>query len=214
MTAKQAMARTERVRKGKTRPGAPRTVDASHADHAGSAAAAPHVALASRAPRQTERRVQRQAERRATILAAALEELRRSEEMTAANPGMLLRLALSYGGRTEIADALKRVAEDAKSGRLDPAEIDEETLRAYLYDPATPDPDLLIRTAGEMRISNYLLWQISYSEFWVTPKCWLEFDRSLLFQSFRDYASRVRRSVRRVSADAAGAEDPGDQALS
>jgi undecaprenyl diphosphate synthase len=125
--------------------------------------------------------------------AAALEELRRTEEMTARNPGMLLRLALSYGGRTEIADALRRVAEDAQAGRLDPREIDEETMRAYLYDPTTPDPDLLIRTAGEMRISNFLLWQISYSELFVSDVCWPEFRKAELLEALRAYASRQRK---------------------
>jgi undecaprenyl diphosphate synthase len=124
---------------------------------------------------------------------SALEELRRTEEMTAANGGMLLRLALSYGARTEIADALRQVAEDAKAGRLDPASIDEETLRAYLYDPATPDPDLLIRTAGEMRISNFLLWQISYSELYVSDVCWPEFRKPELFAALRAYTGRKRK---------------------
>jgi undecaprenyl diphosphate synthase len=125
--------------------------------------------------------------------AAALEELRRTEEMTAQNPGMLLRLALSYGGRTEIADALRRVAEDARTGALDPSQIDEETLRAYLYDPTTPDPDLLIRTAGEMRISNFLLWQISYAELYVSDVCWPEFRTPELMEALRAYASRQRK---------------------
>jgi undecaprenyl diphosphate synthase len=129
----------------------------------------------------------------ADLPAAALEELRRTEAMTARNPGMLLRLALSYGSRTEIADAVRQLAEDAKSGRLDPSDIDEETLRAYLYDPTTPDPDLLIRTAGEMRISNFLLWQISYSELYVSDVCWPEFRKAQLLEALRAYASRQRK---------------------
>ncbi len=125
--------------------------------------------------------------------AGALKELRRTEEHTAANDGMLLRLALSYGGRTEIADAVRQIAEDARSGVLDPARIDEETLRAYLYDPETPDPDLLVRTAGEMRVSNFLLWQISYSELYVAPECWPEFRRAQLLEAMRAYAGRKRK---------------------
>jgi undecaprenyl diphosphate synthase len=125
--------------------------------------------------------------------AAALEELRRTEAMTAENRGMLLRLALSYGSRTEIADAVRQLAEDVKAGRLAPSDIDEETLRAYLYDPETPDPDLLIRTAGEMRISNFLLWQISYSELYVSDVCWPEFRTPQLMEALRAYASRQRK---------------------
>jgi len=125
--------------------------------------------------------------------AHALEELRRTEEITSGNRGMLLRLALSYGSRTEIADALRQIAADARAGVLDPARIDEETLRAYLYDPETPDPDLLIRTAGEMRVSNFLLWQISYSELFVSNVCWPEFRRPQLMEALRSYAGRRRK---------------------
>ncbi len=131
--------------------------------------------------------------RLADLPAGALRELRRTEDETAKNEGMLLRLALSYGGRTEIADAVRRMAEDARSGLLDPKQIDEESLRAYLYDPATPDPDLLVRTAGEMRISNFLLWQISYSELYVSNLCWPEFRRAELLEAMRAYAGRKRK---------------------
>ena len=134
----------------------------------------------------------------------ALDELRRTEEVTAHNRGMLLRLALSYGSRTEIADALRQIAADAKSGVLDPSRIDEETLRAYLYDPETPDPDLLIRTAGEMRVSNFLLWQISYSELFVSNVCWPEFRRPQLLEALRSYAGR-RRKFGGLIADSAPA---------
>ena len=102
----------------------------------------------------------------------ALEELRRTEELTSKNKGMLLRLALSYGSRSEIADGLKRLIEDARAGSIAVEDVDEETLRRYLYDPTTPDPDLVIRTAGEMRLSNFLLWQASYAELFVAEKCW------------------------------------------
>lgn len=123
----------------------------------------------------------------------ALNTLRETERLTANNGGMVLRLALSYGARTELADASRRLAEDVEAGRRSSADIDEETLRSYLYDPDTPDPDLLIRTAGEMRLSNFLLWQISYSEFYVTDVCWPGFRRQHLLEALRSFASRERR---------------------
>lgn len=125
--------------------------------------------------------------------APVLRDLRETESITRANGGMLLRLALSYGSRTEVADAVRQIALDARNGVLDPASVDEETLRAYLYDPTTPDPDLLIRTAGEMRVSNFLLWQISYAELFVSPVCWPEFRREHLLEALRSYAGRKRK---------------------
>jgi undecaprenyl diphosphate synthase len=121
------------------------------------------------------------------------DDIAKTESLTRQNGGMLLRLALSYGARTEVADALKKIAQDARSGVLDPAHVDEETMRAYLYDPETPDPDLLIRTAGEMRLSNFLLWQVSYSELFVSPVCWPEFRRAQLMDALRSYAGRQRK---------------------
>jgi undecaprenyl diphosphate synthase len=123
----------------------------------------------------------------------ALAVLRETERLTAGNDGMLLRLALSYGGRAEIGDAVRALARDVKSGVLEPESIDEETLRQYLYDPTTPDPDLLIRTASEMRISNFLLWQISYSEIYVAKECWPQFRRPQLLAALESYARRVRK---------------------
>jgi undecaprenyl diphosphate synthase len=125
--------------------------------------------------------------------AAALAELRRTEELTANNTGLVLRLALSYGSRAELGDACRALALDVAAGKLTADEIGDETLRQYLYDPDTPDPDLLIRTAGEMRLSNFLLWQISYSELFVTEKCWPDFRRSELLEALRQYAGRQRR---------------------
>jgi len=123
----------------------------------------------------------------------ALAALRETEKLTANNDGMLLRLALSYGARAEIADGLKKLARDVERGRLKAGDIDDETLRAYLYDPETPDPDLLIRTAGEMRISNFLLWQISYSELYVAKEGWPQFRKPQLIAALKDYAKRVRK---------------------
>jgi len=138
---------------------------------------------------------------------AALRELRRTEELTRENDGMLLRLALSYGSRAEIADAIRSLVLDVRSGRLDPESIDEETLRRYLYDAETPDPDLVIRTAGEMRISNFLLWQMSYSELHVTEVCWPDFGRRELLEAMRSYAARKRKFGGLLS-ESPGALDP------
>ncbi|MCP3918239.1 MAG: isoprenyl transferase [bacterium] len=131
--------------------------------------------------------------RRDSLPAAAQNALRKTEELTAANDGMLLRLALSYGSRSEIADAARAMCAAAKAGELDVATIDEDTIRSYLYDPETPDPDLIIRTAGEMRISNFLLWQMSYSELYVTDVCWPDFRKDDLALALRAYARRKRK---------------------
>jgi len=90
-------------------------------------------------------------------------------------------------------DAFRKLALDVKQGTLDPDAIDEAAIDGALYTAGMPDPDLLIRTAGEMRVSNFLLWQISYAELWVTERCWPDFDRDTLRQAFRDYARRERR---------------------
>jgi len=123
----------------------------------------------------------------------ALRALEETMERTAGNTGMVLRLALSYGGRTEVADALRAFGEDVAAGRRQPGEVDEETLRGYLYDPATGDPDLIIRTAGEMRLSNFLLWQASYAEFYVTEDCWPDFRRPQFEEALRAFAARKRK---------------------
>jgi len=120
-------------------------------------------------------------------------ELSETIALSTGNGGLVLTLALSYGGRAEIADAARRIAEEAAAGTLDPAAVDETAVAARLYDPDLTDPDLLIRTAGEMRVSNFLLWQIAYSEFWVTPKFWPEFDKDILHEAIRAYAGRERR---------------------
>lgn len=140
--------------------------------------------------------------------AEALRELRATEALTRANPGMLLRLALSYGARTEIADAARDIARAVKRGELDPEDVDAELFASRLYDPETPDPDLLIRTAGEMRISNFLLWQISYSELYVADVCWPDFRREHLLAAMRAYAARERRFGGLVDdADPSSVED-------
>lgn len=109
------------------------------------------------------------------------------------NSGMTLCLAINYSGRTELVDAARQIAAQVKAGKLQVDDIDEVTVSDALYTAGMPEPDLLIRTAGEMRVSNFLLWQISYAELWVTPKFWPEFDAPLLRQALKDYAQRERR---------------------
>jgi undecaprenyl diphosphate synthase len=120
-------------------------------------------------------------------------ELAETTAMSAKNTGMVLSLALSYGGRAEIVDAVRRLAEDVKAGRLAPGQVDEKSIARYLYDPDAPDPDLLIRTGGDLRVSNFLLWQISYTELWVTPVRWPEFHKEHLHEALRAYSQRDRR---------------------
>jgi undecaprenyl diphosphate synthase len=131
--------------------------------------------------------------RRDGIPPATLAEMDRTLEMSASNTGTRLCLAINYGGRREIVDAVQRIADEARHGKLDPAAIDETTISAHLYSAGMPDPDLLIRTAGEMRLSNFLLWQISYAELWVTDRCWPEFEIADFHQAIRDFAARDRR---------------------
>jgi len=112
---------------------------------------------------------------------------------SAGNTALTLTLALSYGARTEITDAARSLARDVQAGKIQPADIDEAALSSRLYTAGQPDPDLLIRTSGEMRISNFLLWQISYAEIVVTSKLWPEFTKEDLFAAMREYAGRHRR---------------------
>jgi undecaprenyl diphosphate synthase len=131
--------------------------------------------------------------RRDDIPDQVLHELDKTVEMSSTNNGLWLNLAINYGGRAEIVDAVRTIAQHIQAGDLSPDTIDEPLIARNLYTSAAPDPDLLIRTAGEMRISNFLLWQISYAEIWVTDKCWPEFDESTLHDAIRAYASRRRR---------------------
>lgn len=120
-------------------------------------------------------------------------EIEQTYESARDNTGMRLCLAINYGSRSEIADAVQAIAREVAQGRIDPDSIDESTVESHLYTAGMPDPDLVIRTAGEKRISNYLLWQISYAELWVTDKCWPEFGRDELFAALNDFAQRDRR---------------------
>jgi undecaprenyl diphosphate synthase len=114
-------------------------------------------------------------------------------ERTRRNRAMNLVFALSYGGRAEIVDAARRLARDAELGKVDPERIDEKTFAAYLYDPELPDPDLLIRTGAESRVSNFLLWQIAYSEIYTTDLMWPDFREQDFLRAIRDYQGRERR---------------------
>ena len=131
--------------------------------------------------------------RREGLPGPVLEEIDENVRVSRDNTGMTLCLAINYGGRTEIVDAVRALAQRVRSGELSPEQIDEDAISASLYTAGMPDPDLLIRTANEMRISNYLLWQISYAELWVTDKCWPDFDRACLHAALHDFARRERR---------------------
>jgi undecaprenyl diphosphate synthase len=131
--------------------------------------------------------------RRDGLPADVLDEYERTARETASNDGMTLCLAVNYGGRTEISDAARRLAEDVQAGRVKPDRVDETLFASYLCTAGMNDPDLLIRTAGEMRISNFLLWQISYAELWVTPTLWPDFRGGDLIQACRSFAARERK---------------------
>lgn len=120
-------------------------------------------------------------------------QLRESIAKTANNDGLTLVVALSYGAREEIVDAAKRLMEEAKAGTIKPDELDAETFSRYLYTAAIPDPDLLIRTSGECRVSNFLLWQISYAEIVITETLWPDFRKPHLGDAIAEYQRRHRR---------------------
>jgi len=131
--------------------------------------------------------------RRDRIPAEVQKEMDISLEMTAQNTGTCMCLAINYGGRGEIVDATRKIAEQVATGQIKPEDISEDTISNHLYTAGMSDPDLLIRTAGEMRISNYLLWQISYAEMWVTEKMWPEFEIADFNQAIVDFSNRSRR---------------------
>ncbi|HLK48416.1 MAG TPA: isoprenyl transferase [Bryobacteraceae bacterium] len=146
-------------------------------------------------------------------------ELEAAVEATAANRGLLVNLAINYGGRAEIVDAVNAILEVARlDGRLATLKLDEELISANLYTASCPDPDLLIRTSGEMRISNFLLWQIAYAELYVTETLWPDFKRRDLLQAILEYQKRERR-YGGLSAGADGpttaqnVPQPGDEAF-
>jgi len=145
-------------------------------------------------PELMEKNVRLQAIGRLTDLPAPCQrELQRAIETTSGNTALTLILALSYSGRLEVIDAIKSLLAGIDLGHIDKAAIDVEMFSKHLYTKHYPDPDLLIRTSGEMRLSNFLLWQLSYTEIFVTPKLWPDFRKKDLLEAIRDYGSRQRR---------------------
>ncbi len=124
---------------------------------------------------------------------AVRDELSRSIDYLSVNTGLNLILALSYSGRTEILDAVRDIARQVEAGDIKPPRISESVLRSYLYRGDVPDPDLLIRTSGELRISNFLLWQLAYTELYITDVLWPDFRRKHLYQAIAEYQTRERR---------------------
>ena len=120
-------------------------------------------------------------------------KIKKTQQLTADNTGLVVILALNYGGRQEILDAAKKFAKDALAGKINPASLDEEKFRSYFYAADIPDPDLLIRTSNEMRISNFLLWQLSYSELYFSHKYWPDFGINELKEAIHEYRKRQRR---------------------
>ncbi|OQY06917.1 MAG: hypothetical protein B6I25_02865 [Planctomycetales bacterium 4572_13] len=131
--------------------------------------------------------------RREPLPQEVLDALDKTVRVTSVNDGMTLGFALNYGSRTEIIDAVRTLAQDAKDGKIDPQAIDEQAIGDHLYTAGWPDVDLVVRTSGEMRISNYLLWQISYAEFYVTDVHWPDFSLEEMNKALLSYASRQRR---------------------
>jgi undecaprenyl diphosphate synthase len=121
------------------------------------------------------------------------DEMDKTIRLSSGNSGTRLCLAINYGGRAEVVDAVQRIAQQVACGDLSPGQINESCVARHLYTAGMPDPDLVIRTAGEMRVSNFLLWQISYAEFWVTDRYWPEFREEDLHRAIRDFAARDRR---------------------
>lgn len=142
--------------------------------------------------------------RREGLPSPVLDALDQVIDRTSGCNGLTLALALNYGARAEIVDAVRAIATRITDGEIEPSQIDERMIAEHLYSAGMPDPDLLIRTAGEMRVSNYLLWQISYSELHVTDQCWPDFGVDGLYEALRAYAARQRRFGALGSEDAVG----------
>jgi undecaprenyl diphosphate synthase len=154
-----------------------------------------HYYLGREVPRLMANNIQMRAIGRIEALPQKVRrELAEAIHLTSENTGMILNLAINYGGRSEIVDAVNRVIAEARdNGTLDRLQVDEEAIELKLDTAGQPEPDLLIRTSGEMRISNFLLWQIAYSELYVTDICWPDFDRACLLEAIVAYQKRDRR---------------------
>ena len=131
--------------------------------------------------------------RRDRLPEGVVREMNKTEELSADNPGTRLVLAIDYGGRDEICHAVRQIASKVAKRELTTEEVDEDTVDKHLYTAGLPEVDLMIRTGGDMRVSNFLLWQLSYAELWVTETCWPEFTRQDLMLALRDFAARQRR---------------------
>ena len=131
--------------------------------------------------------------RRDRLPASVITEMNRTLEMSASNTGTKLVLAIDYGGRDEITQAVRDISKDVCDGKMSIEEINEQTVTDRLYTSGLPEVDLMIRTGGDMRVSNFLLWQLSYAELWVTEKCWPEFSQEDFLGAIREYTSRQRR---------------------
>ena len=141
---------------------------------------------------------------------SVLKEVRRAERITAGNSTMILNMCLNYGGRAEIADAARAIGQEVAAGRLKPGAITEKTIQRHLYSPTMRDVDLFIRTSGEQRTSNFLLWSSSYAELYFTDLPWPEFNRAELWKACAAYASRNRRFGTAIDAVAESTKDTGD----
>jgi len=150
--------------------------------------------LAGERPELTDNAIRlRQIGRREELPPSVIRELETTERLTAGNTGLTLCLALNYGSRAEIVNAMRKLAERVRAGQLAAEAIDEGVISAALDTAGMPDPDLVIRTAGELRVSNFLLWQISYAELYVTPVLWPDFQPQDLYAALQEYARRERR---------------------
>jgi len=153
----------------------------------------------------------RWAGRRPKLWKSVIDELEDAEQLTAANTTLTLTMCVNYGGRAEIADAAATIAREAAAGRLDPRKVDERTIAKYLDEPDMPDVDLFVRSSGEQRTSNFLLWQAAYAELVFVPTLWPDFDRRHLWWACEQYAARDRRyggAVPNFVTDAEGAYAP------
>ena len=145
-------------------------------------------------PNMMKRRIRfRAIGRKKPLPPEVIRDMRELERKTAQNDGLTIVLAINYGGRSELVDAARRCALKVRRGELSPRQIDETSFADFLYTRGIPDPDLLIRTSGEHRISNFLLWQTSYSELWITPVLWPDFRRTHLIEAIKEYGRRERR---------------------
>ncbi|MEW6170747.1 MAG: polyprenyl diphosphate synthase, partial [Candidatus Omnitrophota bacterium] len=121
------------------------------------------------------------------------ESIKKAVEDTKNNTSLILNIALNYGSRSEIVDAVRKITEESLKSNIKPEDINETSFKNFLYTKDLPDPDLLIRTSGEMRVSNFLLWQISYTELYFSKKFWPDFDKKEFIKAIKDYQKRERR---------------------